>query len=547
MMVKIRLLLLTPALLLSPWLMADERQAIATQTGDAQEAPQCPVNRIIVISHPIFDESDPDTFFIHRWANFLHINTRESTVRKLLSFKEQDEVDSKDLEEAQRLLRAEPFLRDAAIHFAEPDPQADDTGPGKDVVVETWDNWSLLPTFSASRTGGASSFSFGIKEDNLLGTGIHTRVKYQSNEDRTGYKLAFDMPLAVVPHGRVGFDFYDNSDGQAKHLYFERPFYTLDGDKSYGLEYLDDLRTDTIRQNGQDINEFEHSVDYANVHYGWLSYYDGHSLQRWSLGLTRDRNDFAPSPLYPGGQLPQDRDFLYPWLGWEYLQDDFRVLRNVHLINYNEDYNLGWHHSARLGFETRDTDNTLGYHLGWQSSRGYMNDDHLILLNLDANATLATRQANTFKTSLLAEYFYQINPKWTAYGKLKLSASRNAYYDQQFALGDETGLRGFPNDYQHGDHQWLLSAEIRNYPNINLYQLAELGWAAFVDLGQSFGGEAADNNEIQGPIGAVGLGARIYSSRSSYGHVAHIDITVPFVDGEHVDSWEWRFQVRNHF
>ncbi len=106
--------------------------------------------------------------------------------------------------------------------------------------------------------------------------------------------------------------------------------------------------------------------------------------------------------------------------------------------------------------------------------------------------------------------------------------------------------RGYPNDYQYGDNQWAFTAEIRNYPNINLYQLAELGWAVFTDVGHAFGG-GDENNDVTSPIGSVGIGARIYSSKSSYGNVAHIDISMPFTSGVEVNSWEWRFQVKNRF
>ncbi|WP_338590456.1 hypothetical protein VXM60_19675 [Shewanella khirikhana] len=506
------------------------------------------VGNIVVISHPIFDESDPDAFFIHRWANFLHINTRESTVKSLLSFKEADAVTQKDLDEAQRLLRAEPYLRDATIKFAEQDPDADEANGHKDVVVETWDNWSLLPTVSLGRSGGDTKYSFGIKEDNLLGTGIRTRLKYQANQDRTGYKVAFDMPLTIVPHGTLAADFYDNSDGQAAHVYFERPFYTLDGKLMYSAEALNDTRIDTLRQNGIEVNEFEHSVDYINLRYGWLASKDNGHLSRWIVGITEDKHSFEKTDVYPDADLPQDRDFLYPWVGWQYIQDDYRVLRNVHLINYNEDFNLGWQHYFTLGLETNDTRGDMpGYHVGIQSSRGFGSEDSLLLLSLKGRGTFNTSQKDNYQLQGVAEYFYQINPKWTAYGKAVLGTSNNTYVDTTLALGDETGLRGYPNDYQHGDHQWLLSAEIRNYPNINLYQLAELGWAAFIDVGNAFGGPEAELNEVSGPIGAIGIGARIYSSRSSYGNVAHIDLTMPFQSGEHVDSWEWRFLVKNRF
>lgn len=118
-------------------------------------------------------------------------------MRDKLTFSENDTVDLKDLNESQRLLRAEPYIRDAKIYIADKDPQSDTDPNVESVVIETWDNWSLLPTGSFSSSGGDTRYSFGVKEDNLLGTGIRTRMNYQSNESRSGYKFAFEAPLAL--------------------------------------------------------------------------------------------------------------------------------------------------------------------------------------------------------------------------------------------------------------------------------------------------------------------------------------------------------------
>ncbi|GIU32310.1 hypothetical protein L2719_13500 [Shewanella schlegeliana] len=503
---------------------------------------------IVIKSNDIFDLSDPETFFIHRWANYLHINTRDLVIRDKLSFSEGDKISQKDLDEAQRILRSQAYIRDARVTFSQPAADADLADEGENILVETWDNWSLLPTFSASHSGGESKFSVGLKEDNLLGYGIRTRVKYQSNEERTGYLFAVETPINFIKHATIAASFYDNSDGQAKYVYFEKPFYNLDGKYMYSAEYLDDFRIDTLKQNGQDINEFEHAVTYNNARFGWLIERDSKQLSRVITGLTQDRHEFAHIDSYPSSELPQDRDFLYPWIAYQYLQDDFEVLNNVHLINNNEDFNLGWQHYFKLGIETRDLNNSspIGYHLDWQSSRGYQGDDQLILLAMDAKGVFATSQNDFYQVNLAAEYFYHITPKWTAYSKLRLSTSQNNYLDKPFALGDETGIRGYPNDYQYGDHQWAFTAELRNYPNINLYQLAELGWAIFTDVGHAFGG-SDENNAVSSPIGSLGIGARIYSSKSSYGNVAHIDLSVPYTSGPEVNSWEWRFQVKSHF
>ncbi len=100
-----------------------------------EEAPK-KVSKIVVVSNPIFDESDPDAFFIHRWANYLHINTKEYVVRDRLTFDENDTVTQKDLDESQRLLRAEPYIRDAKVYVSEKDPESDVHPDDESVVIE---------------------------------------------------------------------------------------------------------------------------------------------------------------------------------------------------------------------------------------------------------------------------------------------------------------------------------------------------------------------------------------------------------------------------
>jgi len=555
------LLMVLLSSMLSQPVLADETSLSANKKEhtDKSAAQTIRIYKLVVSSNPIFDESAPDAIFIHNWANSVHINTLDSTILNKLNFTDGDEVSQKDLDEAQRNLRAEPYIRDAKITVTLPDSNSnsnsnsdsdsDSDGAGNAILIETWDNWSLLPTFGLSRSGGNNRFSIGIKEDNLLGHGIRTRISYKSDQDRTGFKMALDAPLNnFIRHSIVGVSHYDNSDGQASELYFIKPFYTLDAPDMYGFTYIDVLRSDTLRQNGVEINEFQVKNDFFNLTYGWRIDQIPNSRSRLIVGVTKNASKFDNLDTYPNSPLPQDRDFLYPWLAYESLQDDYKVITNVHLINYKEDFNLGWHNYFKLGLETKDTQgsNPIGYHLNWRTTRGYKIDNQLLLLSLDGIATLATSQDDFYRFDLAAEYFYQLSPKWTAYTRTRLSTSKNNYLDRPFALGDDTGIRGYPNNYQYGDNQWLVSAEIRNYPNINLYQLAELGWVAFVDVGQAFGSQDA-NNEVSTPIGSIGVGARIYSSRSSYGNVAHIDFSVPFTTGKEVDGWTWRLQVRNRF
>ncbi|MFQ6371938.1 hypothetical protein [Shewanella sp. YIC-542] len=531
------------------WLLATTAVALYSHTLTAHAAPAedkatIAVGAIQVISNPIFDESASNAIFLHHWANALHVNTREYVILDRLSFKPGDVITQKQLEEAQRILRKEPYLRDAQITLL---PARDDQPqPRQKLLVKTWDQWSLLPTIDWGRSGGKNRYAFGIKDDNILGTGIQTQMEYQSDENRTGYKFDFKTPLSIIKNSHMAASFSDNDDGKSSWLKFDKPFYTLMDTRAYGVEYRSLDRTNTFRQNGEDLQQYKESLDFMELYWGMLLQQHENVHQRLRLGVTRDRHAFAPEPAQPPEPLPQDREFIYPWAEWEYLQDDYQVMSNVHLINFNEDINLGWHHKLRVGLETHDGNN-LGYHLYWQTHRGYADDNELLLLALKASGIFATAHPDYYQLSASAEYFYRFNHKWSAYHRVRLLSSHNNFRDRPAALGDETGMRGYPNDFQHGDKQWLITSELRNYPNINLYQLAELGWAAFLDVGQAFSGPLAEHNEISRPLGAIGIGARIYSSRSSYGNVIHIDFSLPMSKGEHVNGWEWRFEVKSHF
>ena len=504
------------------------------------------VSKIIVVDHSIFDESADNAFFLHHWANELHKNTRSTVILDRLNFATNDCIDAKDIAEAQRVLRRLPYIRDAKVYLAQPDPQADVKTAGKTIIVETWDNWSLLPTANFSRSNGESKYSLGVKEDNLAGLGIGTRFNYQSDRDRKGYLFGLSAPIKWIKHSDFSANYYDNTDGKAINFIFEKPFYTLDGTHSYTASYNDEQRIDTIRQNGAEVEQFEHDILQLNLNFGWLLNQSNNQLSRLTFGITQEKHEFEGLAL--GIDRPQNRDFLYPWVNYQFIEDDFRVLQNVRLIHKKEDINLGWQHSVTFGVETRDihTSNELGYHANWLTSKGFQDNKHLFLMKMSGNGHFNTSQKDYYRADFLSEYFYHFTPKWIGYGKARFSTSKDLPLDQLNTLGDETGVRGYPDDYQHGNHTWLATAEIRYIPNINLYQLVDLGWAMFTDIGKASGGRG-HFNEDRGVIGSIGIGARLYSSKASYGNVAHIDLTYPFTTGTDVGGLEWRFEVRSQF
>ena len=513
--------------------------------------PKLIARTININTQPIFDESADDTVAIHRFANWMHYDTQESVVKRLLPFKSGEEITAYELAEAERILRSESYLRDASVTAER------DCGGNTQVDVTTWDNWSLLPTFSFGRKGGENKLALGFEEDNVLGTGIRTTLRYKEDDQRSGYQVDFRSPVPYLSHATISTRFMDNDDGQLVQLILDDPFYQSSTKNMFNIHYETDQRTERLYQNGGTRNRFALDHDFQQFTYGWLL---DNNLQadkygnvlRLTAGITKDRTRFTLPEFEQTAQdslfLPVDRDYLYPWLGLEYRQAEFKVMSNVYLIGQNEDVNLGWHHSVRFGIDmnTQQTDSRL-FHLDFSSDKGYQWQDYLLLLSAQGQSVFDGNDQNQLKIAVSAEHFYRLDDTWSLYSKQSLVTSAQQFLDQPVVIGGDTGARGYPLQYQHGEHSALLNAEVRVYPKYNIYKLFDVGMVAFADVGRAWGGDEARLNDSDSILSSVGIGARIYASRSSHRNVIHIDIAKPLVNSEFVDSWEWRLQVKNSF
>jgi hypothetical protein len=506
------------------------------------------VSAINIQTNPIFDESDEDTIFLHRFANWLHINTQAEVIAERLPFTSGDTIAPSDIAEAERLIRGQPYIRDANVSVV---PRCSPSDP-LIVEVKAWDNWSMIPTVSFGRKGGQNKASIGLKEDNLLGLGIRTRFKYNSDAQRTGYQLTVESASPfIMPYSTLFFDFLDNDDGQLVHLQFDRPFYHARTETSYFVSYLKDEKTVDIYQNGATRNIFNQQSHRYEVATGWQIDSSLLHSKRIKIGLVDEEALFEDDVSRPstGLYVPQDRSYQYIWLGFESLQRDFRVMNDIYLIQQNEDINLGLHYEVKFGldFSSQDNHSGLGSIVSVNLSKGWEINEGLLLLAVDSQGEFNLASSDHYRVNLGAEYFKRYTPLLGLYSSIRGSTEHRPFLDFPQTVGDDTGLRGYPLQYQHGEHAVSATLEARIYSGYNVYKILDVGFAAFVDVGRAWGGEEAVLNESDQVLGSVGFGARLYSNRASHQNVIHLDIAKPLVSTDNVDSWQWRLQVKQSF
>ncbi|MBO1256858.1 outer membrane protein assembly factor [Alteromonas sp. 5E99-2] len=506
------------------------------------------VDKIDIKAQTIFDETAKNTLNIHRWANKLHINTREFVIAERLPFQQGDSVNLSDLGEAEALLRGQSYIANAAItvlgicNAKEPN----------EIKVETQDNWTLFPAFSLSRTGGRTSSLIGVSDANFLGLGIGARVRYTQDEQRSGYQVSFSSAVHWIRHANVRLTLANNDDGNQYRFTFDKPFYHLGTNTRQFLQVNSDERTQDIFQNDKTRNSLNTRTRFFRGAYGWRLHSNELNSSRLTVGFDSSNTEFEfdeTSPSFNPLFLPENRNYRYPWVSYEYLQRNIVVMHDVHLIKQPEDINLGWRYRVQLGLETNDVreNSDLGYHINASANRAFKIENWLLLLDSRFNAILNTSAKDFIRSSNKVEIFYRKNRALGYYGRVSADFSTGQFIDRPLVIDDDNGVRGYPLQYQHGDHRISASAEARFYTNYNIYQFFELGFATFIDAGRAYQGELSAFNEDDGVLGSIGLGARFYSNKATNTGVIHVDLTFPLTNGEGVDTLAWSAQLRRSF
>ncbi len=508
---------------------------------------KCSVQPAVVSFKPqsIFNEAEQGILFLHRWANAIHIKTKVATLENESAFfLKKCHKSTADMAELERHLRTRKYLRDALV--------TSDQKLEK-ISVTTWDNWSLLPSLGFGREGGVNTYSFGIKERNLLGLGINAEIASYKNAQRSGYQIYSTIPLYQKLNTEIKLKFADNDDGQQKNLFLTKSFASFATEYAYTVGFNDYSRNDTIFQNGTKQHYFSHQAHYKTLNYAWLSFNDDNSLLRYRVGITQDEHTFtAPTQsqrmLLPTQELPLDRNFIYPWFGLEYIEKDFKKKTNIHLISQIEDFNQGWQLNATIGFGDRGENNSPWALWKMQVKKGFnMHNNAFLLIHMLIATDFYKHSENRVIASLHSEYFYRLNQHWGIYLRNINIASDNQYRDKPVSMGGNAGLRGFPLQYQHGDNTINLTAELRYYPQFNLFKLFDIAGVVFFDTGRAFGATKINNIE-SGWLNSSGIGARIYSPHSSVNHqVIHIDLAFPQSRHHTINSVEIRLQAKSTF
>ena len=430
------------------------------------------IGEIEVVGHEVFEAGGTAPY---RFANRLHVRTRERIVRNDLLFESGDPVDYELIEQTERNLRGLPFLRDARLETTEVDSDGDGATDRLDVRVTTWDRWTLSPRVDFQQVEDRTLWELGVSEKNLLGFGKAVTLSHRQNLDRTIDRLTYDDQQLFHTNITLTGTLSQLSDGYDRLLIVDRPFLSLRDPWTYTIGAGGFRRTDPIVEHGVEVDRLRHRGRWGDLVLGRaIVRRDAHAIRL--VGAYRFRSDHVGTDR---------REFGIAEVGLQAVSHRFVRLTHVNQFERTEDFNLGTESHVTLGLASEALGGAAPatFVAAGHQQGVVLRDEHFVILNAAVGGRREGASWRNLAASAGVRYLLKPSPRTAIIGRVDYVHGHRFDPEVQLRLGIESGLRGYPVRQFTGNRSLLLSIEERWFVADDVWQLFSLGVAGFFDSG----------------------------------------------------------------
>ena len=220
----------TPAMTICSLVLTTLAVLAATGSAAPVEPPtDLRFGQVRILSDSIFAQHELENAagplrLMRRVMNGLHVDTRESVLRRELLFATGDAYDPALLDETARNLRSLGYLNNVQV------VAVDTTAAGLvDVLVTTRESWTLTTSFGYSlASGGDQRWNVKVAERNFLGYGVTAGAGIGADEDRSWWNLWYRQRRILGSNLWFGVDWSETGDGHVRSVFLSRPLFALD-------------------------------------------------------------------------------------------------------------------------------------------------------------------------------------------------------------------------------------------------------------------------------------------------------------------------------
>jgi hypothetical protein len=469
----------------------------------------------------IFDTSDPKTSaWFYRWANALHIVSKEDFLRSMLLFKEGDPYSADRAAESARILRALGIMNPVYITARRFDQ-------GVEVTVETHDHWTLQIGGEAGLAGSRSSFGINIDEENLLGWGKSVGVAYGSDNERSTWSYRYFDPNLFSSRWQLLLLHSDLSDGLRDELRIDRPFYSLETQWSWGAEAAREELIEHLYSGSESVVDGDRDSDGWRL-WGGARLPGGGDITRRLTGGWTFRRDFFSNWEWEntGEPYPTPDDYLIsgPTLGYQQIADRFLVVNGFRSWDLQEDVALGPNFSlgSTLSLPSFGGDHERwllagAVHVGAQKGRWLYLADAWLSGRVEDNGAQNVLAGVQVGAAELGTRGWQT--------RLLIEDSHELDLNRQLSLGADVGLRGWDPDYFDGTGRALFNLQWRSLIKKEFLGLFSVGFVVFGDAGITWNPRVGPDTD--GARFDAGVGLLFDLSHLSRSNLLRVDVAFP--------------------
>jgi hypothetical protein len=237
--------------------------------------------------------------------------------------------------------------------------------------------------------------------------------------------------------------------------------------------------------------------------------------------------------------IPTYRKAIYPWIEFQYLENNFGVYKNINQMQRPEDIALGNNLVFRLGYGGRTFDNpddVLRYIAIYQYTAD-VSDKHILETSISLDGRNHTKDGymDSSVLGVTGAYHYFLSDKSRWYLGLQYHIGQELAQYEELTLGDITGMRGYPADFQRGNERYMFTIERRYFTDWHVFNLSRVGAVVFFDTGKAWGVEQYGKSLL---LSNVGFGLRLSPTKVRVGNVVHIDFAVPTGTKKGIDEYQ---------
>jgi hypothetical protein len=410
---------------------------------------------------------------VERFGNSLHVKSKKWTIRNLLLFKKNQQLDSLLIKESERLIRGQRYVRSVVI---KPIP-IENCQDSVDISVRVLDTWSLIPTGAFSN----SKANVELTERNFFGLGHEASFDYMRSF--TNNTFAYDSKYTIrnITNTFINTSASSRTDlenNTYKAFKIERPFYSTLAHWAGGFYYdyknyselLTNTNSITSFQNYK-IKTYELWAAHSSKLFGGNSDFSRATNLITSLGLTNTTYLKQPELSYDPIRFYNSSKRYLATIGissQQFYQDKYLFRFGV-----IEDIPYGKVFSFTGGFENKNNLNRA--YFGGRFSYGDYLDFGYISANIEYGSFFNNGKTEQTTIKIETNYFTNLfsigNWKFRQFVKpvLVLGNNRLNTARDRLNLIDVNGIPGFTSSPLVGTRKFLTTFQTQSYNPKNWY------------------------------------------------------------------------------